>query len=94
MFFFPLRDGEFYYYRNGRLIANESYWRDQEQSRFEPEVELYRRFRVDNQREMVRCSFTMVTKSPSSAARATMHRIRIGRSLLSDLANGIKRLHR
>jgi len=53
LFLFPLHDGEFYYYRNGRLIANESYWRDQEQSHFEPEVEMYRRFRADNQREMV-----------------------------------------
>jgi hypothetical protein len=53
LFFFPLRDGEFYYYRNGRLIANELYWRDQEQSHFNPEVELYHYFRGDNQREMV-----------------------------------------
>jgi len=53
LFFFPLRDGEFYYYRNGRLIANELYWRDQEQSSFDLEIELYRRFRVNNQREMV-----------------------------------------
>jgi hypothetical protein len=50
---FPLHDGEFYYYRNGRLIANESYWRDQEQSHFDPEVGLYRRFRADYQREMM-----------------------------------------
>jgi len=53
LLFFPLRDGEFYYYRNGRLIANESYWRDQEQSHLNPEVELYRRFRSVNQRNMV-----------------------------------------
>jgi hypothetical protein len=53
LFFFPLHDGEFYYYRNGRLIANELYWRDQEQSQYDPEVRLYRRFRVDSQREMV-----------------------------------------
>jgi hypothetical protein len=53
LFFFPLHDGEFYYYRNGRLIANELYWRDQEQSPFDSEAELYRRFRADNQREMV-----------------------------------------
>ena len=26
LFFFPLRDGEFYYYRNGQLVENESYW--------------------------------------------------------------------
>ncbi len=55
LFVFPLRDGEFYYYRNGRLIANESYWRDdQGRSHFDPEVGLYRRFRADNQGEVVR----------------------------------------
>jgi len=54
LFFFPLQDGEFYYYRNGRLIANELYWRDQGQSHFDPEVGLYRRFRSDDQREMVK----------------------------------------
>ncbi len=48
LFFFPLRDGEFYYYRNGQLIANESYWRDQENSSSDPEVDLYRRFRLNN----------------------------------------------
>ena len=53
LLFFPLRDGEFYYYRNGRLIANEKYWRDQEQSNFDTEVGLYRRFRADNVHEMV-----------------------------------------
>jgi hypothetical protein len=53
LFFFPLHDGEFYYYRNGRLIANELYWRDQEQLHFDPEVGLYRRFRADNQHKMV-----------------------------------------
>ncbi|MFH1195358.1 MAG: hypothetical protein V1720_06575 [bacterium] len=52
LFLSPFRDGEFYYYRNGQLIANESYWRDQEQSQFEPEVELYRRSRLENKREM------------------------------------------
>ena len=53
LFVFPLHDGEFYYYRSGRLIANELYWRDLEQSPFDPEVELYRRFRGNNQRKMV-----------------------------------------
>jgi hypothetical protein len=54
LFIFPLHDGEFFYYRNGRLIANELYWRDGEQSPFDPEVMLYRRFRTENQRETVR----------------------------------------
>ena len=53
LFLVPQRDGEFYYYRSGQLIAQESYWRDQEQSRLEPEVELYRRFHAGNQRDQV-----------------------------------------
>ena len=47
MFFFPRRDGTFYYYRNGLLIAEESYWRDKGDWRFDPEMELYDRFRAD-----------------------------------------------
>jgi Clostripain family len=54
LFFFPLPDGEFVYYRNGRLIAHESYWRGNEQSRFEPEVELYRRFHTESRRAVVK----------------------------------------
>ena len=54
LFMFPLDDGEFYYYRNGRLLANESYSRDQKQSHVDPEVRLYRRFRADSHREVVR----------------------------------------
>jgi hypothetical protein len=53
LFVFPRHDGEFYYYRNGRLIANESYWRDQEQSPLDPEVGLYHRFRENNERKTV-----------------------------------------
>jgi hypothetical protein len=42
LFFFPIHDGEFYYYRNGLLRATASYWRDQGESRFGPEADLYR----------------------------------------------------
>lgn len=53
LLFFPLRDGEFYYYRNGRLVANELYWRDQQQTHPGPEAELYHRFHAYNQSRMV-----------------------------------------
>jgi len=53
LFFFPLHDGEFSYYRNGLLVAHELYWRDQDHPRFGHEVELYSRFHADNQRERV-----------------------------------------
>jgi hypothetical protein len=49
LFFFPLRDGEFYYYKNGQLIANELYWRDQELSNLGTEIELYKSFRAESQ---------------------------------------------
>jgi len=45
LFFFSLKDGEFYYYRNGKLIANELYWRDQEKSNLDFEVAAYHRYR-------------------------------------------------
>jgi hypothetical protein len=51
LFLFPLRDGDFCYYRNRQLVAYESYWRDQDQSRLGPEVELYHRFRADERKK-------------------------------------------
>ncbi|RQW11024.1 hypothetical protein EH222_01390 [candidate division KSB1 bacterium] len=56
-FFFPRRDGKFYYYRHGRLLAEESYWRDQGPSRFNPEVELYHRFHEQKQPQLARLFF-------------------------------------
>ncbi len=53
LFFFPLRDGTFYCYRNGRLIANDVYWRDQEESPLKTEMGLYRRLSAGNQPGMV-----------------------------------------
>ena len=44
LFLFPRRDGRAYYYRNGRLLAEEPYWRDQGDVRFAPEMRLYERF--------------------------------------------------
>jgi len=54
LFFFPRRDGKFYYYRNSRLLGTESYWRDQGSSRFEPEIALYQRFHAEEQPQLVR----------------------------------------
>jgi len=53
LLFFPRRDGEFYYYRNGQLIANELSWRDQEKSNFDLEVALYRQYHVVNQNKLI-----------------------------------------
>lgn len=44
LLFFPRRDGEFYYYRNGTLVGNETYWRNK--GGFVTQAELYHRFTV------------------------------------------------
>ncbi|MDZ7767340.1 MAG: clostripain-related cysteine peptidase [Melioribacteraceae bacterium] len=54
LLFFPLKDGEFYYYRNGQLLANETYWRDQEVSNFDFEAGIYNSFSASNQHEMLK----------------------------------------
>jgi hypothetical protein len=44
LFFFPKKDGRFYYFRNGRLIAEESYSRAENPGSFAAEGVLYRKF--------------------------------------------------
>ena len=52
LFFFPLPDGEFYYYRNGSLITKKSYWRGN--GDFKTEVELYDRSREQTPRNLIK----------------------------------------
>jgi len=54
LLFFPRRDGTFYYYRSGRLFAQESYWRDRSPSRLDPEVELYHRYSIAERSHAIR----------------------------------------
>ena len=54
LFFFPIKDGEFYYYRNGKLIATETYWRDQEKSNLDTEIAYYNFFHVVNQNKLIK----------------------------------------
>lgn len=48
LFFFKRRDGDFYYYRNGQLVATHSYWRDEGEgsARFAVHGALYHQFRA------------------------------------------------
>ncbi len=57
LFLIPRRDGRAYYYRNGRLLARESYWRDQGESRFDPEVRLHAEFAGSGPRPPIRMFF-------------------------------------
>jgi hypothetical protein len=54
LLFFPRRDGKMYYFRYGRLYAEESYRRHQGESRFDPEVKLYHQFRTEEKSQPLR----------------------------------------
>ncbi|MBN1447689.1 MAG: hypothetical protein JXA28_07140 [Bacteroidetes bacterium] len=43
LYFIPLPDGDFQYYRNGELVAREPYWRSDGPLRFEAEIALYQK---------------------------------------------------
>lgn len=53
LFLWPLDDGEFTYYRNGRLAASETYRRGEASAAFSMQAELYRRFRAARSPEAV-----------------------------------------
>lgn len=57
LFLIPRRDGRAYYYRNGQLRDEKEYWRDQGESRFDPEVRLYEEFAGTQPRPPVRLFF-------------------------------------
>ncbi len=54
LFVIPRRDGRAYYYRHGRLVAESSYWRDEGDSRFDPEARLYQELAAQESRPPVR----------------------------------------
>lgn len=53
LLFFPIIDGDFYYYRHGKLFSEESYWRDSEKSNYDTEINFYRLFNVNNKDSIV-----------------------------------------
>ncbi|MDZ7721541.1 MAG: hypothetical protein U5R06_01635 [candidate division KSB1 bacterium] len=91
---FPRRDGKFYHYRNGRLLAKESYWRDHGSSRFDPEAELYHRFHLGEQSQLVKLFFYFGHEIPefdrtgydASYPKKTFE--------VHELADGLKRMTR
>ncbi|HWR82943.1 MAG TPA: clostripain-related cysteine peptidase [Candidatus Deferrimicrobium sp.] len=94
MLFFPRRDGEFYYYRNGRLLAQESYWRDHGQSRFDPEVELYYRFRAEERPRPVRLFLYFGHEIPEIGGTGYDASYRDRTFTVHELVDGLKRLTR
>jgi len=91
LLFFPRKDGEFYYYRNGQLIANELYWRDQEKSNFNPEVALYRQYHVVNQNKLINMFLYFGHEIPEFGGVGYDESYPDRSFIIDDLVSGIKR---
>ena len=94
LLFFPRRDGTLYYYRHGRLLAEESYWRDRGQLRFDPEMELYNRFRVEESPELVRLFLYFGHEIPEFGGAGYDASYKNRTFTVDDLAGGLKRITR
>lgn len=92
LFFFPRKDGEFYYYRKGQLIANESYWRDQEKSNFETEAAYYNRFHVLNQNKLIKMFLYFGHEIPEFGGAGYDESYPDRTFSIDDLAMGMKEL--
>ncbi len=90
LFVFPRRDGEFYYYRNGRLLARESYWRNQGESRVAPEIALYDRFRAEESLLPTRLFFYFGHEIPEIGGRGYDASYRDRPFTVDDLAGGLQ----
>lgn len=92
LFLFPRHDGEFYYYRYGRLLAHESYWREGRGARFDPEIAIYHRFRAREGARPLRLFLYFGHESPEMGGRGydASHRNRA--FTVHDLADGLKHL--
>jgi len=90
----PRRDGTLYYYRHGRLIAEESYWRDQGQSRFDTEMELCDRFRAEGSPEQVRFFLYFGHEIPEIGGAGYDASYKKRTFTVRDLADGLKRITR
>lgn len=92
LFLIPRRDGRAYYYRQGRLVARESYWRDQGGARFDPEVRLYGQFAAMQPRPPLQVFFYFGHELPEFNGRGydasySQHRVTI-----DDLAEGVSHI--
>jgi hypothetical protein len=92
LLFFPRHDGEFYYYRNGQLLAQESYWRDQGRSRFDPEVELYDRFHMEARPRPMRLFLYFGHEIPEVGGTGYDASYRHRSFTVRDLVDGLQRL--
>ena len=94
LLFLPRRDGTFYYYRNGRLLAEESYWRDQGELRFDTEIELYDRFRAEGSPDPMRLFLYFGHEIPEIGGAGYDASYKNRTFTVGDLADGLRRITR
>ncbi len=93
-FLFPRHDGEFYYYRYGKLLAQASYWRDRGKSRFDPEVDLYYRYHIAGQPQSKKLFLYFGHEIPEFDGANYDASYRKRSFTVEDLADGLRRLTR
>lgn len=89
LFLIPRRDGRAYYYRDGRLMEHKSYWRDQGESRFDPEVKLYEQFAGMRPRPPVQLFFYFGHELPEFNGTGYDASYSKRRVTVQDLAKGL-----
>lgn len=89
---FPRRDGEFYHYRNGQLLARETYWRDRGQSRFDPELTLFNRYRSQETSSRTRLFLYFGHEIPEIDGKGYDASYHDRAFTVNDLADGLNRL--
>lgn len=94
LLFFPRRDGEFLYYRNGRLVAQESYWRDHGESRFDPVADRFDRFHATGQPRQARLFLYFGHEIPELGGKGYDASYRKWTFTVHDLADGLSRFTR
>ena len=90
LFLVPRRDGRAYYYRDGQLLARESYWRDQGPSRFAPELAFYHRLAAAQPASPTRLLFYFGHELPESGGAGYDASCRERRVTIGDLAAAVR----
>lgn len=91
LFLIPRRDGRAYHYRNGRLMETKAYWRDQGESRFDPEARLHEQF-AGGRRAPLRLFLYFGHELPEFDEAGYDASYAKRRVIIDDLADGVRSL--
>ncbi len=92
LFVFPRRDGRAYHYRNGRLVDERSYWRDQGDSRFALALQMYGDWAAPGHPASTRVLLYFGHELPEIAATGYDHSYSERQVTIDDLAQGVRAL--